>query len=282
MSEILKHMKVGFLGAGNMTSALIKRLIETNTIAANQIFVSSRTQGKIIKLNEQYGVNMSTTNEELIDNVDIVVIAVKPQDFNEAVESIASIFKDNQVVISLAAGLELKTLKKLVPQVRWARVMPNTPSKLGRGVIGYCTDEKDDQALQSLISDFLAPFGYVISAEEGDPFDTVLVAAACGTGFILELMSYWIDWIEERGFTPEEARQITVNTFLGTAFLAQESFKTPIENLIADVASKKGVTAAGLESMGELELERGLRISFEKSWLRNHEIARNTGQRSRS
>jgi pyrroline-5-carboxylate reductase len=275
MSELLKHLKVGFLGAGNMTSALIKRLIETKTVDAEQIFVSSRTQGKVIKLNEQFGVHMSATNENLVDSVDIVVIAVKPQDFNEAVESIASIFKDNQVVISLAAGLELKTLERLIRQVRWARVMPNTPSKLGRGVVGYCTNEKNDEALQALVSDFLAPFGYVISVEEGDAFDTVLVAAACGTGFIMELMSYWIDWIEERGFTPEEARQITIHTFLGTSILVNESYKTSIENLIADVASKKGVTASGLDSMRELELERGLRISFEKSWLRNQEIARN-------
>jgi pyrroline-5-carboxylate reductase len=274
MSELLKHLKIGFLGAGKMTASLVKRLIETETVSANHIFVSSRTQGKVIKLNEHFGVNMSATNENLVDSVDIIVVAVKPQDFTEAVESIASVFKDNQVVISLAAGLELKTLERLVSQVRWVRVMPNTPSKLGHGVIGYCTNEKEDPALQSLVSDFLMPFGYVISVEEGDSFDTVLVSAACGTGFILELMSYWIDWIEERGFTPEEARQITNNTFLGAAILAEESDKTSIENLIADVASKKGVTAAGLDSMRELELERGLRISFEKAWLRNHEIAR--------
>jgi pyrroline-5-carboxylate reductase len=274
MSELMKHLKVGFLGAGNMTSALIKRLIETKAMGPSQIFVSSRTQGKVIKLSEQFGVNISPTNENLVDGVDIVVIAVKPQDFNEAVESIASIFQPSQVVISLAAGLELSQLRKIIPQVRWARVMPNTPSKLGRGVIGYCTAKKEDEALQSLVSDFLAPFGHVVSVEEGDSFDTLLVASACGTGFILELMSYWIDWIEERGFTPEEARQITVNTFLGTAILAHESYKTSIDNLISDVASKKGVTSAGLDSMRELELERGLRISFEKSWIRNHEISR--------
>jgi pyrroline-5-carboxylate reductase len=274
MPDILKHLKIGFLGAGNMSSALIRRLIETKTVTADQIFVSSRTQGKVIRMHEQFGVHIAATNESLIESVDIVVIAVKPQDFSDAVESISSIFKENQIIISLAAGLELKALKKFVPQGRWARVMPNTPAKMGKGVVGYCTNDKDDSALQALVSDFLAPFGYVISVEEGDSFDTVLVAAACGTGFVLELMSYWMDWIEERGFTPEEARLITVNTFLGTAQLAQESYKTSVEALIADVASKKGVTAAGLDSMCELEIERALRISFEKSWLRNREIAR--------
>ena len=101
-----------------------------------------------------------------------------------------------------------------------------------------------------------------------------MVASSSGTGFIFELMMYWQDWIEEHGFEPKIAREMIIETFLGTTMLAKQSGETQFEELQARVASRKGVTVAGLESMRELEIERALRISFEKAAMRNSEIAR--------
>ena len=87
-------------------------------------------------------------------------------------------------------------------------------------------------------------------------------------------MMYWQDWIEERGFDPEVARKMTVETFLGASLLAAQANGTPLEDLQNKVTSKKGITAAGLQSMRELEIERTLRYSFEKAALRNQELAK--------
>jgi pyrroline-5-carboxylate reductase len=87
-------------------------------------------------------------------------------------------------------------------------------------------------------------------------------------------MMYWQDWIQERGFTVEEARLMTVETFIGASMLASQSPTIDIEELQQRVTSKKGVTASGLQSMRELEIERALRISFEKSSMRSQEISR--------
>jgi pyrroline-5-carboxylate reductase len=110
--------------------------------------------------------------------------------------------------------------------------------------------------------------------EDEDQFEAFTVSAASGTGFVYELMMYWQDWIEERGFEPEVARKMVVQTFLGAALLAEQSGNTPLEELQSKVTSKKGITAAGLQSMRELEIERALRYSFEKAALRNRELAK--------
>jgi len=129
--------------------------------------------------------------------------------------------------------------------------MPNTPSSLGKGVIGYSLNDHADNGAKILIEELLSPLGYVVPLEEGDMFDALLVSSSSGTGFILELMSYWQDWIEERGFSSEIARQMTVETFLGTSMLASKEANVTFEDLLQRVASKKGVTAAGLDSMKE-------------------------------
>jgi pyrroline-5-carboxylate reductase len=102
-----------------------------------------------------------------------------------------------------------------------------------------------------------------------------MVACSSGTGFIFEMMLYWQEWLEEHGFDGEVARRMTTETFLGASLLATQS-KESIDELQARVTSKKGVTAAGLQSMRELEIERALRISFEKAAMRNKEIGRET------
>ena len=85
---------------------------------------------------------------------------------------------------------------------------------------------------------------------------------------------YWQDWIEEHGFEKQAAKEITLETFLGAALLASQTPDVGLEELQARVASRKGVTAAGLQSLRELEVERALRISFEKAAMRNSELSR--------
>lgn len=271
--SIISHQKIGFIGCGNMAQAMIRGLVEGKVIPAQQIYVTNRSPGKLQKCVETLGVNAAANNEALVDECHMVVIAVKPQDLTSAIEPIASSFRAEQIVISLAAGYSLDALEKLLPDSRLVRVMPNTPSFIQKGVLGYCMNE-EDQGAETMIDDLLRPLGLVIKLTEGDEFDALTVSCASGPGFIFELMLYWQEWIEERGFDAEEARKMTVQTFLGAAMLAEKHSESSLEDLLAKVASKKGVTEAGLQSMRELELERGLRISFEKASLRNKELAK--------
>lgn len=273
MNQLLKRQKIGFLGAGNMAQVMIKGLLESGVTRSDHIFVSNRTPGKLQKLHDLYKIQSLDTNESLVENSDIVILAVKPQDLLMAIEPIASTFHEDQIVISLAAGIKMQTLQKYLPQVRLVRLMPNTPSLIGRGVIGYFTGASDE-ALATLMEDLCSPLGYTLKTEDEDQFDALMVSCSSGTGFVLEMMMYWQDWIVEHGFDEETAKRMTLETFMGASMLAAQSKDVPFEELQSRVTSKKGVTAAGLQSMRELEIERALRISFEKAAMRSKEISR--------
>jgi pyrroline-5-carboxylate reductase len=273
MNQLLKRQKIGFLGAGNMAQAIMKGMLESGVTTADQILASNRTPGKLQKLSDQYKIQTIDNNESLVENSDIVILAVKPQDLLAAIEPIASSFNDDQIVISLAAGIKMQTLEKYLPNTRLVRMMPNTPSIIGRGVIGYLLGESDG-ALEAMMDDMCSPLGYTLKVEDEDQFEALMVSCSSGTGFVLEMMMYWQDWIIEHGFDDETAKRMTLETFMGASMLAAQSKDIPFEELQARVTSKKGVTAAGLQSMRELEIERALRISFEKAAMRSKEISR--------
>jgi pyrroline-5-carboxylate reductase len=268
------HYKVGFIGVGNMAQAMIKGLTESKVISPNLIYGTNRSEGKLQKASEFFGIHACANNEDLVDACDVVVLSTKPQDLSAAIDPIASTFREGQIVISLAAGVTLHTLEKKLPQCRIVRLMPNTPALIQRGMFGYVTSHDDDEALNVLVEDLCQPLGSVLKMADEDQFEAFTVSCAGGTGFVYELMMYWQDWIEERGFDPEDARKMVVETFLGAALLAAQSKDTGLEELQNKVTSKKGITAAGLQSMRELEIERALRISFEKAALRNQELAK--------
>lgn len=276
--NLIKQRKIGFIGAGNMGQAMMKALIESQTVDASHVYATNRSFGKLKKVEEAYGVQPLQNNEELVDACDIIVLAVKPQDLAQVLEPIASSFHNGHLVISTAAGFTLSSLQKLLPNAGGlARAMPNTPATIQKGVIGFCLAE-GSEIYQATVEEFLRPLGLVVPAEEGGCFEALTVSCAGGTGFVFEIMQYWQEWIEEHGFDPHTARQMVVQTFLGAAELAEKTEETSLSDLQEKVVSKKGVTAAGLQSMRELEVERALRYSFEKAALRDQEISRGTAK----
>lgn len=275
---MIKNKKIGFIGVGNMGQAMIKALVDSGTVLGSQIYASNRTPGKLKKVEELYGVQTLPTNEQVVDASDIIVISVKPQDLALAIEPISSSFHSGHLVVSIAAGFSLKSLKKLLPEVQAiARAMPNTPATIRKAVVGYCLAQ-GSEIYEGTVEDLLNPLGYVVQVQEGDLFESLTVSCGSGPGFILEIMQYWQEWLEEHGFESPVARRMVVETFVGTSLMAQSSSDTTLIELQERVVSKKGVTAAGLDSMRELELERALRFSFEKAVLRDREIERNTAK----
>ncbi|MFK8138236.1 MAG: pyrroline-5-carboxylate reductase family protein [Bdellovibrionales bacterium] len=271
---LVKRKKVGFIGAGNLAQAIIEALMEDGTVTPDQIGLSNRTPGKMAKLKTSYeGLQVYPTNEELIDESDIIFLAMKPQDLPSAIESIVHAFNEDKIVISLAAGISLDELKSLIPTTKSIiRVMPNTASRVGEGVIGISSLESDS-LIEDIIVELLSPLGLVVKVEEGDEFDALMVACASGTGFVFELMTYWEEWLVERGFDAASARAMTIKTFRGAALLAELQENISLDELRNQVTSKKGVTEAGLEKMRELELEGTLAMSFEKSVQRNKNLS---------
>ncbi len=273
MTSLPKDKKVGFIGMGHIAQSIVGAFIENKILEAEQIFVHNRTPGKAKKMTDRFGVTSLETPEQLIENSDIIILATKPQDLPDLLEPLKNTFTEDKVIISLASGIQLSTLKKFIKKGHLVRLMPNTPIFIRQAVIGFCL-MKPNWILENLVKKLFSPLGYVVLTEEGEEFSSITVAASSGTGFVFEIMQYWKDWLQEHGLKPEVAYKIVTRTFMGAACLAEKDPKSSFDELTTKVASKKGVTSAGLESMRELELEGTLRMSFNKALMRDQEIAK--------
>lgn len=273
--DLISSKKVGFIGCGNMGQAILNSFLNSGLVKPANVGVITKTAKKQNKLSEELGIKPFSTIEELIDFSDLVIIAIKPQDIYSVIEPISSSFHEDHMVWSLAAGVSLYSLQGLIGGTRQiVRVMPNTASKIGESVVAYSATEAA-KVHSGWVEELLKTLGYVVSVQEGDEMEALTVAAGSGIGFVLELMTYWQEWLEERGVERREAKNITAQVFFGTAALVKSSPNISLEELQRKVVSTKGVTHAGLTSMSELEIERALRYSFEKAALRDKELGQN-------
>ncbi|MEQ1665469.1 MAG: NAD(P)-binding domain-containing protein, partial [Bdellovibrionales bacterium] len=138
VEDVIRSQKIGFLGIGNLGQSILRAFLDSGLVQKDKILITNRTEKKLQKISEDFGVRSVPTAEQLIDESQVVILGVKPQDLYQAIEPIASTFHDDHVVISLAAGVSLRDIEKLIPNTKKIlRVMPNTAAKIKQSVIAY-------------------------------------------------------------------------------------------------------------------------------------------------
>jgi pyrroline-5-carboxylate reductase len=266
-----KTTNLGFIGAGHITQAICRGLILENSEYAGCIYVTNRTPHKAMKLKNELGVHYLHTSEEVLEACDLIFLAVKPSDLRDLADEIAQFILPHHHIVSLAAGVSTNQLRKLLNHDRISRVIPNTAVSIKKGVIGIFSSSKE---LSHTLGQIFEPLGTHTILEDEALLNSLLIATSSGLGFVLELMTYYCEWLESHGFTKTEARKLIETTFQGAGLMASLSPTKSLEVLIAQVASKKGVTASGLDSMRALEVDRSIRMSLDSAQKRNEELAR--------
>lgn len=275
VSPFLNSKKLGFIGAGHMTAAVVSGLTSLEKISANKVLVTSRSQDKVAALAAKYKISECFSNDEVIEKSDLIFLSVKPQDLGALLDNIGKSIDEHQIVVSFAAGYSLKQLRKSIPRAgSIIRVMPTTAAKISQGILGYTFENTESQLKhEAMIKEILSVLGTPIFASDEELFDALMVACSSGIGFIFEFMQIWSEWLEEKGFSLEEAKVMTTETFYGTSMLAKAS-RESFAKLQNQVTSKKGVTSEGLESFRAMDLDRTLRIGFENALLRSEKISK--------
>ena len=268
-----RSLKLAFLGSGSMAQNLIKGYLSQSDIKPENIFISGKNPKKTIKKAEELKVHAVLDNEELLEKADVIFLCVKPQEAQQAIEELSFQWHNRHSALSIIAGLSFKQLKKRgLRSKRLARVMPNTNVCVGKGLLPFCSLENQEN-FNSFLEKLLEPLGQVFSLEEESLLDPLTTACACGSSFVLEIMEYWQEWLFGEGFTKEQAKALTLNTFLGTCLMSEKRPDKSFFELQKEIVSKKGVSEAGLKNIRELELERILRLSFEQAKIRLKEIS---------
>ncbi len=228
---------VGFIGAGNMTYALVGAFLKKNK--GIQINLSDPSEERCDLFKRDFGtVNISASNQALVDESDIIFLAVKPQVIPLVLESIND---PKKTVVSIAAGVSVSALQALMPESFIVRVMPNTPCLVGEMAAGvtYSDLVNDDDKL--FISELLSSAGTAITVSE-DKMDAVTALSGSGPAFVARIIEGFIKAGVTEGLNYDDAYKLGLATFSGTAKLLKEM--TP-EDLITMVSSPNGTTVAG-------------------------------------
>ncbi len=240
-------MKVTLLGGGNMAGALIGGLLKQG-FPASQVVVAEIVAETGERLEREFGVRcVATPGAEFLE-ADCIVLAVKPQQVREAVAPLAGEL-GRQLVISIAAGIRLIDLKRwLGGHSHLVRAMPNTPALIGCGITGLCADPSVMFGERLVVEQIMGALGTTLWIEDEALMDGVTAVSGSGPAYVFYFIEALQSAARELGFTSQQARQLSVETFLGAAKLAAVS-PDDIGALRSRVMSKGGTTEQALNAL---------------------------------
>jgi pyrroline-5-carboxylate reductase len=262
----------GFLGCGNLAQALITGLIKKKILKPSQIWISDRDKKKIQNFRARTGVEVGKDNLDVIDHCKVILIATKPLDIIPVLKEISTNQK-KKIVVSLAAGVSSKTLIKFCSKDSLFRVMANTPAMVQKGAFGIFPVNAGPKEKAHIFNAF-GKMGLVIPLKNDRGVNVITSASASGVGFVFLLMEEFQKWIRRKGLSPKDAKKLTLETFLGSALLAQERSELDLSALRKAVTSKKGTTLAGIKAMQKQKVGAGLKSGLDEAFNRSIEIAR--------
>ena len=231
-----------------MASSLISGLIDSGH-SPRQIWVSDINSDALQNLAANLNVNITTDNETVINESDVVVLAVKPQVLREVAENAAaSIRKKQALVVSIAAGITQKSLSKwLGEDVAIVRCMPNTPALVLTGATGLYANANVNEEQRDLAENILRSVGVCLWVDQESELDVVTAVSGSGPAYYFLLMEAMEKAALELGMPERTARLLVQQTALGAAKIALESAESP-EQLRRRVTSPGGTTERAIET----------------------------------
>jgi pyrroline-5-carboxylate reductase len=269
----LKGQKVGFVGSGNMGEALIRGLVVANVVPADAVWASDVRRDRLAELGEKYGIRLASDNGELVRQVDVVILAVKPQIMTAVLREIAPALTRQKLVISLAAGVSTARIRAaLGREVRLIRVMPNTPALVLEGATAIARAEGLEPDDLDTASEIFSAVGRVVVLEE-DLMDAVTGLSGSGPAYVALVLESLADGGVKMGLDRITAMTLATQTVLGAAKLVLETGMHP--GALKDMVSSPGGTSiAGISALEE----GGIRTTFIKAVERATQRSRELGQ----
>lgn len=241
----LHHIKIGFIGGGNMAQALIGGMLAQG-VRPQHIMVSDPAEG-IRSILEEKDVLTTTDGKAVIAHADVVILAIKPQIFGQVLPSLSGAFRD-EVVVSVAAGVSIDSICQLIDYTNVVRAMPNTPALVQTGATGLYAPKHVADSDRHIAADVLGAAGLVMWVDAEEDMHAVTAASGSGPAYFFYFMEAMIAGAKAQGLDHKQARALVLQTALGAAQMAITSDDDP-DVLRKKVTSPNGTTQAALESM---------------------------------
>ena len=265
----------GIIGGGVMGTAISRALIATGVAQAENVTVCDTDPGRRAALREELGVAVTERHADASEGAPMVILAVKPQDFRVASNALQGLILPEQVVLSIMAGISIRTLRDQLGHRAMVRVMPNTPAQIGQGMSVWTATEEVGADQRSAVRQILQTLGDEIYLPDEKHIDMATAVSGSGPGFIYLMLEAMIDGAVQIGMRRELAAEMVYQTALGSAAFAKQS-RLHTAVLREQVTSPGGTTAEGL-----LAMERhGVRAGIIEAVIAAYDKTRELGQQA--
>ncbi len=262
---------VGFIGAGNMSSALLGGLMAKGW--SSQRLSVADPEASVRARHAERGIYVTAHNEEILERADVVVLAVKPQRVAEVLEPLASCWQAQQpLLLSVVAGLSTQALQKWLGQgLKVVRAMPNTPALVQTGATAYYCPDQLEEPWRKRAHEILAAVGLVLKVDQENQLDIVTALSGSGPAYFFYVMESMQQAAEQMGLDSRVARALTLQTALGAAQMAVTSADSLVE-LRQKVTSPGGTTEAALQVFATQHLGEILATAMQAAKTRASEL----------
>lgn len=263
---------IGFIGAGNMGSAIIKGILGSEAGKTSKVFAFDPSSDKLAEL-EKLGVISCTSECDVMKNCKYVFLAVKPQVIEGVLETIAPCTTEDTVIVSIAAGISDEFIaKKTIPSAKVVLVMPNTPLLLGEGASALSRSESVTYEEFELVLAIFRSCGKAAVISK-DKMKEIIAINGSSPAFIYLFAKGFIDYAKSVGIDEAAAKQLFAQSLIGSAKMITDSGYS-IDELIKMVSSPGGTTLAGLDRLYEGKLTESVKNCCESCTNRAYELSK--------
>ncbi|KEK21122.1 pyrroline-5-carboxylate reductase [Bacillus manliponensis] len=264
--------KIAFVGAGSIAEAVIAGLLHSKVVTEEQMMVSNRSNtNRLTELHNLYGVTGTHNKEELITDADIVILAMKPKDIVEAITPLEPYINNNQLIISLLAGVSTSSIAKLLNKnVPIIRAMPNTSASILKSATAISPSSHATEEHIQIATSLFQTVG-VVSIVEEEQMHAVTALSGSGPAYVYYVVEAMEEAAKQLGLEEDVAKSLILQTVIGAAEMLKANTKHP-SVLRKEITSPGGTTEAGIEVLQSFEFQNALISCITKATKRSHEL----------
>lgn len=262
--------KIGFIGAGAMAEAIVAGVLSQKLCTGKDILMSNRSQDKLHQLADRLGIIAAPDNAAVLAGAEIIILAIKPQQFQAIQEKLAHQISSSQAVVSIMAGITLDTLEQCFGAIPIFRAMPNTPAKIGFGMTGLADNDRVSADQAQFVRKIFTSVGQLVELPESQ-MDALGALSGSGPAYCYQMLEALADGGVMVGLPRAMAYQLAAQTMIGSAQMLLQTGQHP-GALKDQVTSPGGTTIRGLKVMEQAGVRGALMETIEQAYLYSKQL----------
>ena len=247
--------------------------LKSHIVESHNMFILEKSPEKALELEALEVGRVLGIPGDYIKEMDLIVLAVKPQDINALFQSINSFIDSQQLILSIMAGVPIETIKSGLNAEKVIRAMPNLPAQIGAGMTVYTSSSEVTRIELITIQNLLSASGKTIYVERENMINAATAISGSGPAYVFYFMQSLIESAKEMGFTQSEAELLTYQTFRGAIDLFNK-YDISCDEWIKKVSSRGGTTEAAFEGFNKRKVQLGFKEGVLAALTRAEELSK--------